>query len=58
MREKPLRVVRDRPGGLFDVVSLSLALFSRIEGYAWALVIPFGCIAVYLFWRKLSGGCA
>jgi hypothetical protein len=55
---EPPRVARDGPGGLSAVGSLPLAFFSKMGGYAWALVIPFGCIVVCLIWRKLSGGCA
>jgi hypothetical protein len=46
---EPPCIARDQPGGLAAVVSLFLVFFSRTEGYAWALIIPFGCVVVYLF---------
>jgi hypothetical protein len=39
---EPLHVARDRPDGLLGCRIISLALFSRTDGYAWALITPFG----------------
>jgi hypothetical protein len=39
---EPLHAARDRPDGLLGYHIISLALFSRMEGYTWALITPFG----------------